>query len=191
MKTISITLLLLFVYINTSLATQYFYYDGDAGDDTLEMVYYVQLTPIFSGADSNILGAEIGDNLDSIGTHVVKIVYYEPQNNGDSSFTSGIWYHGADEADFKYGGGDDSVQAYLAPGDSTRLHEIYNIVYFWGACDSCYQRMYPEGGTANKDSVIIIDPSQGADSLVAKIEYIHGVTASVVDTAYFFLAPWW
>lgn len=65
------------------------------------------------------------------------------------------------------------------------------IAAYMGACDSCYQRLYPEGGTANKDSVIIIDPSLGADSLVAKIVFIHGVTPSVYDTSYFYIAPWW
>lgn len=65
------------------------------------------------------------------------------------------------------------------------------LISYMGACDSCYQRLYPEGGTSNKDSVVIIDPSLGADSLVAKIIFKHGTTPSVYDTSYFYIAPWW
>ena len=65
------------------------------------------------------------------------------------------------------------------------------IGLYWGACDGCYQRMYPEDGSPNKDSVIMIDPSMGADSLVAKFEYRHNNTPSVVDSGYFYKRPWW
>lgn len=65
------------------------------------------------------------------------------------------------------------------------------IGLYWGACDGCYQRLYPVNGTPNKDSIIVIDPSMGADSLVAKVEYRHNETQSVVDTVYFYKRPWW
>lgn len=62
---------------------------------------------------------------------------------------------------------------------------------FFGACDGCYQRLYPEGGTENKDSVIIIDPSLGNDSLVGKVVFYHGTTPSVYDSSYFYIdEPW-
>lgn len=66
-----------------------------------------------------------------------------------------------------------------------------DLAYYWGACDGCYYRLYPEGGSPNKDSAIIIDPSLGADSLVGKVIYLHGTDEIVVDTAYFYRdEPW-
>lgn len=65
------------------------------------------------------------------------------------------------------------------------------LQYLFGACDSCYQRLYPEDGSANKDSVIVINPSLGADSLVAKVWFKHSNVAAVYDTSFLFLAPWW
>jgi hypothetical protein len=62
--------------------------------------------------------------------------------------------------------------------------DVLDIVYYLGACDGCYYRMYPEGGFANKDSAIVIDPSLGVDSLVWKIIYLHGTQDDVVDTTY-------
>ncbi len=65
------------------------------------------------------------------------------------------------------------------------------ITAYMGACDGCYQRLYPEGGISSKDSIVIIDPSLGNDSLVAKVVFKHGTTPSVYDTSYFYVAPWW
>lgn len=66
-----------------------------------------------------------------------------------------------------------------------------DLAYYWGACDGCYYRLYPEGGLADKDSAIIIDPSQGADSLVGKVVYLHGTDVEIVDTVYFYRdEPW-
>lgn len=66
-----------------------------------------------------------------------------------------------------------------------------DLAYYWGACDGCYYRLYPEGGLANKDSAIIIDPSQGPDSLVGKVVYLHGTDVEIVDTVYFYRDdPW-
>ena len=66
-----------------------------------------------------------------------------------------------------------------------------DLVYYWGACNGCYYRLFPEGGVTNKDSVIIIDPSLGADSLVGKIIYLHGTEPTVYDSAYFYRdEPW-
>jgi len=68
---------------------------------------------------------------------------------------------------------------------------VLDLVYYWGACDDCYYRLYPEGGLADKDSAIIIDPSLGADSLVGKVIYNHGTDIEVVDSAYFYRDdPW-
>ena len=68
---------------------------------------------------------------------------------------------------------------------------VLDLVYYWGACDDCYYRLFPEGGSPNKDSAIIIDPSLGADSLVGKVIYLHGTDETVVDTAYFYRdEPW-
>jgi hypothetical protein len=69
--------------------------------------------------------------------------------------------------------------------------DVLDIAYYWGACDGCYYRLFPEGGTPNKDSAIMIDPSRGVDSLVGKIIYLHGTEDDVVDSAYFYRdEPW-
>ncbi len=68
---------------------------------------------------------------------------------------------------------------------------VLDLVYYWGACDDCYYRLFPEGGSANKDSAIIIDPSLGADSLVGKVLWLHGTAPTIVDTAFFYRDdPW-
>lgn len=71
-----------------------------------------------------------------------------------------------------------------------KIPDLDALIRYFGACDNCYQRLFPLGGVANKDSVIIIDPSLGADSLIAKIRFFHGTTPSVYDSAYFYIAPW-
>jgi len=69
--------------------------------------------------------------------------------------------------------------------------DVLDIAYYWGACDGCYYRLFPEGGLTNKDSAIIIDPSLGPDSLVGKIIYLHGTEPTVYDSAYFYRdEPW-
>lgn len=69
--------------------------------------------------------------------------------------------------------------------------ELDGLIMFFGACDGCYQILYPRSGTANKDSVIIIDPSLGNDSLVGKVVFYHGTTPSVYDSSYFYIdEPW-
>jgi len=80
----------------------------------------------------------------------------------------------------------ENMEAWIA-----QQTEVAGLIAFLGACDECYQRLYPEGGQANKDSVVIIDPSLGADSLIAKIVFKHGTTPTVYDSSYFYLAPWW
>ena len=69
--------------------------------------------------------------------------------------------------------------------------ELDGLVMYFGACDGCYQILYPRGGTQNKDSVIVIDPSLGNDSLVGKIVFYHGTTPAVYDSSYFYQdEPW-
>ena len=69
--------------------------------------------------------------------------------------------------------------------------ELDGLVMYFGACDGCYQILYPRSGTANKDSVIVIDPSLGNDSLVGKIVFYHGTTQSVYDSTYYYIdEPW-
>jgi hypothetical protein len=81
----------------------------------------------------------------------------------------------------------DSILSILG----TVTADVLDIAYYWGACDGCYYRLFPESGTPNKDSAIMIDPSRGADSLVGKIIYLHGTEDAVVDTAYFYRdEPW-
>jgi hypothetical protein len=67
-----------------------------------------------------------------------------------------------------------------------------DINYFWGACDSCYQILFPEDGSSNKDSAYVINPKEaGADTLVGRVLYHHSNVPSVYDSAYFYRAPWW
>lgn len=93
--------------------------------------------------------------------------------------------------------GSYTVEGFIFAGSDTSIGSYRVDVYpralamFFGACDGCYQRLYPEGGTANKDSAIIIDPSLGNDSLVGKVVFYHGTTPSVYDSAYFYYdEPW-
>lgn len=89
--------------------------------------------------------------------------------------------------DTLYNSRTDSILAVLA----TVAADVLDIAYYWGACDGCYYRLYPESGTSNKDSAIIIDPSLGVDSMVAKVVYLHGTDVQVVDTVYFYRdEPW-
>lgn len=67
-----------------------------------------------------------------------------------------------------------------------------DLVYFWGACDSCYARYFPEDGTANKDSAYLINPKlTESDTLTAKVVFRHSNVSSVADSSYFYLNPWW
>lgn len=69
-----------------------FGYDGDGGADSLNFYVTVDLLPCFSG-DGTILMGE-GLELDSVGTHVVKITYFE--DDGDAvadGYVAGIWLY--------------------------------------------------------------------------------------------------
>lgn len=62
------------------------------------------------------------------------------------------------------------------------------VALYTGACDSCYQILYPRSGAANKDSVVVFDKE---DSKIAKVVFKHGTVPAVYDTSYFYIAPWW
>jgi|GEM_PF-4157229 len=67
-----------------------------------------------------------------------------------------------------------------------------NLAHFFGACDLCYERHFPEDGTANKDSSYLINPGlAGSDTLVAKVEFRHSNVEDVADSSYYYLNPWW
>jgi len=66
-----------------------FGYDSDGGADTANFYDSLKLLPVFSG-DSKILWAD-GLDLDSLGTHVVKIRGYA--NDAIAVITTGIWEH--------------------------------------------------------------------------------------------------
>lgn len=166
----------------------------------------LKLTPMT--ADSSRLKAD-GLDLDSIGGHYAEIRYYERDAESVSGYVIGEWFHACE------GATQDSLNALLTyyweihdslmwavrividslfdASIDTVMHvaDLDNLIYFWGACDSCYYRLFPEEGQANKDSSIVINPKLGADSLVGKIIFKHGTVPSVYDTAYFYRAPWW
>jgi hypothetical protein len=135
------------------------------------------------------------------GTDVVATL--DGENVGiDANDVTGDFDHAAFEGDFYGQIGDTTrdalhdslysvrIDSILSLGIATKTY-ARNLVYYWGACDDCYYRLYPEGGFANKDSALIIDPSLGADSLVGKITYRHGTEDDVVDTSYFYVdEPW-
>ena len=86
----------------------------------------------------------------------------------------------------------DSLENFLdASMDSSSNAAILSsgLVMYFGACDGCYQILFPTGGTANKDSIYIIDPSLGNDSLVGKIEFLHGTVPTVYDSSYYDINP--
>lgn len=66
---------------------------------------------------------------------------------------------------------------------------VLNLVALYtGACDSCYQILYPRSGATNKDSVVVFDKD---DTKIAKVVFMHGTVPSVYDTSYYYIAPWW
>jgi len=84
--------------------------------------------------------------------------------------------------------GVGSVYVYL----NSLLTLSESIVHFWGACDSCYTRHFPEDGSANKDSFYVIDGKRTeADSLLGKGEFRHSNEDDVADSTYFYKYPWW
>ena len=132
------------------------------------------LYPI-SGASNVILVADDKLDLDSVGTHLVTIRVWIGGAVADTSI--GVWRHVDD--------------ALLLDTLRYQTDMLDAVAVFLGACDGCYMRMYPEGGTANKDSVVIIDPSMGADSLRGKVVWYHGTTPSVYDSSYYYYdEPW-
>lgn len=72
----------------------------------------------------------------------------------------------------------------------TLFETLVALSKYFGACDDCYQILYPEDGSLNKDSVFIIDPSlTGADTLIGLIIFQHSEEPSVYDTSYFDVDP--
>ena len=131
------------------------------------------LYPI-AGASNKMLLADDKLNLDSVGTHFVPILVWIGGAVADT--TIGVWMH---------------HDALLLDTLRYQTDLLDAVTVFLGACDGCYMRLYPEGGTANKDSVVIIDPSKGNDSLRGKIVWYHGTSPSVYDSSYFYYdEPW-
>ena len=132
------------------------------------------LYPI-SGSSNAVLVAGDKLDLDSVGTHLVTVRVWIGGAVADTSI--GAWRHE-----------DDALVLDTLRYQSDMLEML---TVFFGACDGCYVRMYPEGGAANKDSAVVIDPSMGADSLRGKVVWYHGTVPSVYDTsAFYYDEPW-
>lgn len=121
-----------------------------------------------AGVTNTKLIADAKLDLDSIGAHHVMITVFDDDVIIDTVY--GVWMH---------------------TDDKIRTGMMNQMVAFTGACDSCYIREYPEGGNPNKDSIIVINPALGDDSLVGKVLFLHGTIPGVYDTAFFYYAPWW
>lgn len=68
-------------------------------------------------------------------------------------------------------------------------NELSDLRRFFGACDSCYMRYFPDDGSPNKDSVMVIDRSrEGADTILAVLKINHKQSASdnIMDTSYYY-----
>lgn len=129
-----------------------------------------------AGVTNKMLIADDKLDLDSAGAHVVSIIVYDDDVVIDTTY--GLWLH-------------DVVTPVLI--DTLRyLSDMSEaLAAYFGTCDECYQILYPRDGTANKDSVIIVDPSRGADSLRGKIIWHHDNVAGVYDSSYFYFdEPW-
>ena len=122
------------------------------------------LYPVGGGVDGLHLIADALLDLDSTGMHTVMITVFDGGVVIDTSF--GGWFH------------DASNQGISV--------EVGNLVGFFGACDGCYQRMFPFDGSANKDSMWVIDQSLGNDSVIGRLIWDHSNVADVYDTARFY-----
>jgi hypothetical protein len=128
-----------------------------------ESAGYVTMSLLpIAGTSNDVLVSDAKMDLDSIGLHFVLIEVW----NGDAIVDTvvGTWYHDA----------------------------VYLVQAYLGAGEGMYQILYPRDGSANKDSVIVVDGRRpGDDSLVAKIRWHHINDASVYDSSYaFFLFSW-
>lgn len=122
-----------------------------------------------------------------------------------SSFQSSFWREIADAAD---SGGIANVGLYVwtygtreltsisdvtltaaerqAVADSARAEIerssgfLWNLLYFWGACDQCYTVYFPDDGTSPKDSAVVYN-SAGVAQMT--IKYSHSNVNTVADTS--------
>lgn len=189
MKRIVLSFILFLVLAGAAFAGQYFgvFGTGTAVDDTCRLCFSTFDTLGHSaeplGDSVYILRFTRGTLIDSTAATKVRNYYwcatkkaFDGSNLGEYAITcywrpcAGKWYNQ---------GGFYTVELEDASGT------------FWCACDSCYQRLFPESGTAWKDSSICINPTMGADSLRSKIIYYHGTNPSVYDTMRVLLRPWW
>jgi hypothetical protein len=100
-----------------------FGYDGDGGADTANFYDSLKLLPVFSG-DGKILWAD-GLDLDSIGTHVVKIRGYV--DDAILVISSGIWLHDDDSP--TSGTGSDTLDIIVFDGDTTAVEGVDLTIY--------------------------------------------------------------
>lgn len=154
-------------HVNADSAHCAFRYGGkDLATNAYDSIF---LYPVGGGVDGIHLIADDYLDLDSIGAHTVMITVFDGGAIIDTTF--GVWVHDVANQDLN--------------------DMIYDIVAYWGACDSCYQIMWPRDGSSNKDSMWVIDPSRGDDSLVGMVRWHHSNVPSVYDSSYFYFdEPW-
>jgi len=135
------------------------------------------LYPVGGGTDGLHLIADNYLDLDSAGMHVVRIITFNGGAVIDTTY--GGWFH-------------DVVSPTLL--DTLRTHTVILQTFeaYWGTCDGCYTILYPRDGSANKDSAIVIDPSQtGSDTLRGKTVWFHNNVPGVYDSSYYYFSwPW-
>ena len=117
------------------------------------------LYPVGGGVDGLHLIADALLDLDSIGYHSVMITVFDGGAIIDTTY--GGWCH--DENNIMLG----------------------DLVGYFGACEGCYQRMFPFDGSPNKDSMWVIDATLGNDSVIGRLLWHHVNVADVYDTATF------
>lgn len=57
---------------------------------------------------------------------------------------------------------------------------LWNLLNFWGACDSCYTVYFPDDGTSPKDSAVVYNNAGVAQMT---IKYSHSNNNAVADTS--------
>lgn len=124
----------------------------------------VFLYPVDGGVDGIHFIADALLDLDSIGFHNVMITVFDGGAIIDTTY--GGWMHDANNQNISV--------------------EVSDLVGFFGACDGCYQRMFPFDGSSNKDSMWVIDQSLGVDSVIGRLIWGHSNVPSIYDTAKFY-----
>lgn len=166
---------------------------GDDGESNFIVRNFVRIAlqgdDCFDVSDPNMVADNYAGASDgATGTYDVGTTNLAFVGNHEESF---ILVNNTLQRDAVYATGDSMWRTLLTgeayDGDSLKAGEfLLNLAYYWGACNNCYYRMFPDDGSTNKDSIYFINPNlSGTDTVTSRITYKHKENPAVYDTAYF------